>query len=238
MKNNNTPFCRSIEGLIFLIGCALLTTGIILFILFAFYIPELKENLFPVILADLLAGRGASISLGLELGLSKFQVIFISVIFNLIILFIFYPLYIYFYENLIEKKLIGKAFSSAKKKAKKHQPKIEKWGAIGIAFLVWIPLFSTGALIGAILGTLIGMRIITVICVVILGMVTSAISWTFAFDYLFEIVEGAGRIMPSIFVGLIMGIAIFYRGYSFYHRAKQKIKVTNKEPGARIHDSE
>ena len=194
-----------------MIGCGLLITEIILFILFGHYIPELKESFFPVILADILAGRGASISLGLELGLSKVLVILISVIFNLTWFFILYPLIIYFYEYLIEIKLIGKAFSSTKNKAEEHRSKIEKWGALGIAFFVWVPLYSTGSLVGAIIGTLIGMRTITVIRVVVLAMIISIISWTFAFDYLLKFAERSGKIVPLIFVGLVFGIAVFHR---------------------------
>ena len=224
MKNDDTSFFRSIEGFIFLIGCALLITEIILFILFASYIPEIRKSLFPVIAADLLGGRGVSISLGLELGLSKFKVILISVIFNLTYVFILYPLIIYFYEHLIKIRFIGKAFDSTQRTAEKHQSKIEKWGAPGIAFFVWVPLFSTGSLVGAIIGTLIGMRTSIVICVVILAMVSSAISWAFAFDYLFKFSAGAGKIIPSIFVGLILAVVLVYRLRQIYHRAKQKIE--------------
>ncbi len=224
-KNNDISFFRSLEGLIFLAGCALLITEIVLFIIFASYIPEIKKGLFPVIAADLLGGRGVSISVGLELGLSKFRVIFISVIFNLTYLFILYPLFIYFYEHLIKIRFIGKALNSTQRAAEKHQSRIERWGALGIAIFVWIPLFSTGSLVGSIIGTLIGMRTIIVICVVVLAMVTSAISWAFIFDYLFEFAAGAGRIIPSIFVGSILGIAIFYRLRKLYYLAKQKIKA-------------
>jgi len=224
-KNNDISFFRSMEGLIFLIGCLLLITQIILFTIFAHYVPGIKKGLFPVIAADLLGGRGVSISVGLELGLSKFRVIFISVIFNLTYLFILYPLFSYFYEHLIRMKFIGKAVNSTQRAAEKHQSRIERWGALGIAIFVWIPLFSTGSLVGSIIGTLIGMRTIIVICVVILAMVTSAISWAFIFDYLFEFAAGAGKIIPSILVGLILGIVVFYRLRKLYHLAKQKIKA-------------
>jgi len=224
-KNNDTSFFRSMEGLIFLIGCLLLITQVILFTIFAHYVPGIKKGLFPVIAADLLGGRGVSISVGLELGLSKFRVIFISVIFNLTYLFILYPLFSYFYEHLIRMKFIGKAVNSTQRAAEKHQSRIERWGALGIAIFVWIPLFSTGSLVGSIIGTLIGMRTIIVICVVILAMVTSAISWAFIFDYLFEFAAGAGKIIPSILVGLILGIVVFYRLRKLYHLAKQKIKA-------------
>ena len=220
-------FFKSIEGLIFLIGCCLLTIELILFALFGHYIPELKENFLSIIVADILAGRGASISIGLNLGLSNFMVISISVLFNIALFFIFYPLIIYFYGYLIEMKFIGKIFGSVKHKAQKHQSKIEKWGALGIVFFVWIPLPSTGALIGAIIGGLMGMRTITIIWVVILGIISSTISWAFAFDYLFKITEGAGKIIPSIFVSLILGIVIFRRLQHLYSLAKQKTKLKN-----------
>ena len=220
-------FFKSIEGVIFLIGCCLLTIELILFALFGHYIPELKENFLSIIVANILAGRGASISIGLNLGLSNFMVILISVLFNITLFFIFYPLIIYFYGYLIEIKLIRKFFSSAINKVQKHQSKVEKWGALGIAFFVWIPLPSTGALIGAIIGELMGIRTITIIWVVILGIISSAISWAFAFDYLFKIAEGAGKIIPSIFVGLILGIVIFRRLQHLYSLARQKIKLKN-----------
>ncbi|MBU0478980.1 small multi-drug export protein [bacterium] len=218
-------FFRSIEGLIFLIGCCLLAIEVILFALFGHYIPELKENLFSVIAAYFLGGRGVSISLGLNLGLSKFLVISILVFSNLTFLFVLYPSIIYFYEHLIEMKFIGKIIGSFKHKAEKYQPKIEKWGSLGLAFFVWAPLFSSGALVGAIIGSLIGMRTITVICVVTSAMIASVISWTFAFDYLFKFATRAGKIIPSIFVGLILGIAIFYRLRHLYSLARQKIKL-------------
>lgn len=59
------------------------------------------------------------------------------------------------------------------------------------------------------MGTLIGIRTSILTCVVILVMVTSATSWAFGFDDLFEVVIGAGKIIPSTFVVLILGIAIF-----------------------------
>jgi len=224
-KINNNPFFRSLEGLIFLIGCLLLITQVILFTVFTYCVPEIKKGLFPVIAADLLGGRGVSISVGLEMGLSKFQVIFISVIFNLTYLFILYPLFVYFCEHLIKMKFIGRAFDSTRRAAEEHQARIERWGALGIAIFVWIPLFSTGSLVGSIIGTLIGMRTGIVISVVVLAMVTSAASWAFIFDYLFELTVGAGKIIPSIFVGSILGLAIFQRLRQFYHLAREKIKA-------------
>ena len=218
-------FFRSIEGVIFLIGCCLITIEVILLALFGHYVPELKENLLSVIAAYFLGGRGVSISLGLNLGLSKFLVILILVFSNLTFLFIFYPPIIYFYEHLIEMKFIGKIVGSIKHRADIFQPKIEKWGSLGLAFFVWVPLFSSGALVGAIIGTLIGMRTITVICVVTSAMIASVISWTLAFDYLFKFATGAGKIIPLIFVGLILGIAIFRRLRHLYGLAREKIKL-------------
>lgn len=175
-NNNNASFFYSVEGIIFLIGCAFLIVDIILYTLLGASIPEFKEGFLPMIVTDLLSGRLAGISIGLELGLTRFLVVLISVTFKLAYLFVLYPLIIYFYEHLIELKLIGKVISSTKETAEKHLSKIERWGLPGIALFVWIPLFSTGSLVGAIIGRLSGMRTILVICVVVLAMASSAIS--------------------------------------------------------------
>lgn len=87
-NNNNASFFYSVEGIIFLIGCAFLIVDIILYTLLGASIPEFKEGFLPMIVTDLLGGRLAGISIGLELGLTRFLVVLISVTFNLAYLFV------------------------------------------------------------------------------------------------------------------------------------------------------
>jgi hypothetical protein len=63
--------------------------------------------------------------------------------------------------------------------------------------------------------------------IAILAIVTGAIFWPFGFDRLFGVPIGGGKINLWIFLGLILGIAIFYRLHQLYHSAKQKINPRN-----------
>jgi len=226
MDDGEHKFYRSVEGLVFLTGCGLFAAELLILVLFQRYIPESRENVISVIVADLLTGRAGSISLGLKLGLSRVSVILISVAFNLTLLLVLYPLIAYSYKHYVEAKLIGKALDSTKRAAEKHLGRTEKWGALGIAVFVWIPLFSTGSLVGATIGTLMGMHTIVVLCVVVPAMIASAVSWTFAFDYVFDYARSVGRIAPLVLVCLIFGaVAVHHihrlrtRGGSKSHRS-------------------
>jgi len=219
-RANDVPFFKSIEGAIFLVGCLLLAAEALLFFLFAYGNPGIRDRLLSVIIGDIFGGIGAGISLGLEVGLPLNAVVLVFVIFNITLLFLFYPIIIRFYEHLIELKFIGKALSSTKEKAERHLAKIEGWGALGVAIFVWIPIYSTGVLVGAILGRLIGMRTITVFIVVISSLIASAIAWAYAFDLVLDIFKGMGRILPTIFVVLIVVFVLFHRFYGIYKKAK------------------
>ena len=211
-------FLKGVDGVIFLIGCILLLVELVIVFSFFSEIPGLRKQLISVIGADLIGGRGASISLGLDMGLSPFSVSLISIFFNLTLLFIAYPLVVCFYEKLIETRLLGKALRFSHRIAEKNQEKVRRWGPLAIGFFVWIPIYSTGALVGAIIGRLIGMRSVTVIPATVLAMAASAISWAYAFDYLFRVAEKTGKILPSLFVAVIFGIALVLR----FSRASRK----------------
>jgi uncharacterized membrane protein len=202
-------FFQTTEGIIFLIGCMLL--GIELFVYFTLFheVRALRQKLIAIIVADLVGGRGASLSVGLDLELAPFAVVLVSVLFNLTLLLMGYPLVLTFYERLVEMRFIGKAFRTTRKMAEENQEKIERWGVVGLAFFVWLPVHSTGAFIGAIIGRLLGMRTITAVVTAALAMAASAVSWAYTFDHLFELGARAGKILPSVFVVFFLGFAVF-----------------------------
>jgi uncharacterized membrane protein len=192
----------------FLVGCIISASGLACFLSLSQYIPALKEKLIPVIAADLLGGTGAGIAFGLELGVPRSMLILVSIIFNITCLLTCYPLIMSYSEKLARTKVIERVFNSTRNVAKKRQQRIEKWGIPGVAFFVWLPIHSTGPLVGAIIGRLIGMRMATVILTVMLATTAGAVCWAYTFDRLFEVAEKAGTLVPSIFVILIIVIAV------------------------------
>ncbi len=97
-------FFKTKEGLIFFAGCILFVGIIILFSFFQLMGIRLLEKILPMITLDILAGRGASICMGLGAGMSHTLVAFISIVINTSWLFIFYPLYVYYHHKVIKIK--------------------------------------------------------------------------------------------------------------------------------------
>lgn len=207
----NNRFIFRIEGFIFIIGLGLLIASIFFFTSLYYESPDLANKIAGMIAADLFGGRGTSIPVGLNLGLSRTTVIIVSAFVDLIWVFLFYPLFVFFYRHLVELKLLGRAFKAAQATAERHRRKIEPFGAIGIAIFIWFPFLMTGALIGAIIGFLIGLRTWVNLFVVVCATVLASVSWAFAFEYMISLAEGINKVLPLAGVLLVLGSILFYR---------------------------
>ncbi len=221
-------FFKTDEGLIFFVGSVLFVGIIIIFSFFQLIGVKLLEKILPMIALDVLAGRGASICMGLGAGMSHILVAFISVIINTIWLFIFYPLFVHYYHKLIKIKIIGNFFKSTRKMAERNQAKVERYGILGLGLFVWVPFTMTGSLVGAIIGYLVGMRTRVILAVVFFSMVLSAFSWSFGFDYVFKFAEKIGAIAPGVVVIIVIGMISFFHWRKI--RAKKKRRINSVSP--------
>ncbi|MCK5534981.1 small multi-drug export protein [bacterium] len=221
-------FLKTKEGLIFFVGCILFVGIIILFSFFQLIGIKLLEKILPMIALDILAGRGASICMGLGAGMSHTLVAFISILINTIWLFIFYPLFVYYHQKVIKIKIIGNFFKSIRKMAERNQAKVERYGILGLGIFVWVPFTMTGSLVGAIIGYLIGMRTRVILMVVFFSMVLSAFSWSFGFDYIFRFARKVGTIAPGAVVVIIIGMILFFHWRKI--RAKKNRHIKSLSP--------
>lgn len=229
MTVGNTRFFKTDEGIIFLIGL-LLFFIVILFFSFSQLIEiELLKKILPMVVLDILAGRGASICFGLGAGMSHILVAVVSVLFNIIWLFIFYPLFVHFYAKMIEIKIIGRAIRSTRNMAEKNRGKVERFGALGLSVIVWVPFTMTGSLVGAILGYLIGMRTRVILLVVFISMTVSSFSWAFGFEYMFGLAEKVGTFVPAVLITIILGAILFFRWRKLKKRKKFIDSSANKK---------
>jgi len=211
-NRSETKFLKRKGKYLFLIGLILLMVSLLLYLAFGQELhPALRKNILSLIAADLFAGRAGSISLGLQLGITPLQIIVTLVIFNTIYLLVLYPPILYSFQSLLRLKFIGKLLDSVKQTTERYQLKFEKWGVIGLTLFVWLPLYSTGLMVGALIGTLLGMRIVVVIPTVLISMIISVVSWVFIFDYMLDFAAGTGKILPSIIVMLLFAGALLHR---------------------------
>lgn len=102
-----------------------------------------------------------------------------------------------------------------RKNAERHKRIVEPFGAIGLWVFVFFPFWSTGALVGGVVGYLLGMRTWVVMASVLSGHVISVVSLIWFFDTMYEVAEeinrGAGRFLPWIALGVVIGGAAALR---------------------------
>lgn len=118
--------------------------------------------------------RGA-LPFGVGLGLDPWVALVVSILGNMvpvpfIILFI---RYILDWMKRFEK--FRKIAEKLESKAKKHEGKIEKYEALGLFFLVAIPLPGTGAWTGSLVAALFDIRLKTAIPVIFAGVAAAGI---------------------------------------------------------------
>ena len=118
--------------------------------------------------------RGA-LPFGVGLGLDPWVALVVSILGNMVPV----PFIILFIRRILEwMKRFEKFRRIAEKleeKAKTHEDKIEKYEALGLFFLVAIPLPGTGAWTGSLVAAIFDLRMKTAVPVIFAGVVTAGI---------------------------------------------------------------
>ncbi len=117
-----------------------------------------------------------SIPYGILRGLPAFPVILVSIVFNIIagiVVFLFLDKFVRFFLNFgIFRKYYSKIVERSQKKI---HAQVEKYGWMGVALFVGIPLPITGAWTGALGSYLIGLDKKKTIISIILGVIAASI---------------------------------------------------------------
>ena len=149
---------------------------------------------------------------------------------DLLVVFNLFPLIVYSYKHLVEFRLFGAAMKAAMEAAQRQRRRIGKFGILGIMLFVWFPFAMTGPLVGSLIGFLIGLRVWVNMVVVMIGTVLAAISWALAYeqmDRLFKQLHTlsqniAPRVLPCVFIGLLLAVLVFIRVRSLSQRGNGK----------------
>lgn len=118
--------------------------------------------------------RGA-LPFGVGLGLDPWVALVVSILGNMVPV----PFIILFIRRILEWMKRFERFrriaEKLEEKAKKHEDKIEKYEALGLFFLVAIPLPGTGAWTGSLVAAIFDLRMKTAVPVIFAGVVTAGI---------------------------------------------------------------
>jgi len=213
--------------LIMRLGQVSLTAWIVLLVLLGIFLRHPYDKVWQLVLGQVAVGRAWSITIGLNLGFSRWFLLFKCASQDIIILLLLYPLIVAGYRRAVEMSFIGKTIMNIRATAERHKDTVKPWGAVGLVVFVLFPFWSTGALAGGVLGYLIGMRMWVTFTSVIIGELAAVALWILFFDKMAKLSESLGRHMPMVI--LVAAAAIGAMAY-LHRRFKPAPEATGSDP--------
>jgi len=169
---------NSPEGRCLLIGVALALAFILWLGMKLLMSPEDSQAIIGVTATQIIFGRAASITLGYSLGLEGGTVIAICIVIETILVFIFYPLFVFSWRHLLVIKQLKNMFDRIQKAAEIHKDMVMRYGIAGLFVFVWFPFWMTGPVVGCVIGFMIGLRIRLNLTIVLSGTYVAIVGWS------------------------------------------------------------
>ena len=212
---------NSSEGSIFLIGVTLaLIYSFWLSVKFIFSAQE-AQDLIGLTAVEVMFGRAAGMAFGYSIGLGNRTVIPICIILETILVFIFYPLFVFSWSHLLVLKSLKKLFDRIHQAAETHKDKVRKYGIIGLFAFVWFPFWMTGPVVGCVIGFLLALPVWLNITVVLAGTYVAIIGWAIFLHTFHQQVASYSPYAAMILMAVIVIIIVI--GH-LMHRALQENK--------------
>ena len=188
--------------------------------------PQPYADAWQLVLRQIVGGRAASISYGLEAGFSKGFLLLQCSLHDIIVLLLLYPLLVAGYRKVVEMRFIGSAVAGIRAQAHRYKGKVEAYGAIGLVTFVFFPFWSTGALAGGVLGYLLGMRAIVIFPSVIIGNFLAVACWIYLLDRMQQFTEALGlRLSLIILLTVLIAAALLQ-----VHRLRKRSHEQSVKP--------
>lgn len=179
-------------------------------------------------------GRAVNIADGTQAGFSNLYLWIQSGIQDIAFLLILYPIAVAAFEHGMEGTFLGKRIARIRQTAERHRPQLEPFGAIGLLIFVFVPFWSTGALIGSLVGYLMGLRTALVLWVCMIGHLSSVGSLIWFFDvtyaWMMRLNESAARLLPLYaFATLALGWTLWRAGAFILARRARPVEVSTRD---------
>ncbi len=210
--------------MILLAGVVVLAQFVLVLVASGIILGPPYSRVWQVLVTHMFSGHIGNAALGFKMGFHLYFLLYQSLVQDLIIILFLYPLTVQGYHYLWRLPVIGPHLKGAHDTAIYYKPYIAPYGAIGLAVLVFIPLFSTGPIVGTVLGYLLGLNPFVVLGSVIVGNTVSAVMCFVAMDKLNEINAHIGTYVLYFVIGiLVLGTVV-----GFISRRWQQYNATRK----------
>ncbi len=210
------------EGRVLLIGVGLALAYTAWLAVKLLVSPERSQVLIGITATAIIFGRAAGLAFGYSIGMGHGTVITICIIIETIQVLVFYPLFVFSWQQLLVIKRLKRIFERTQRAAERHKDKVQKYGAIGVFAFVWFPFWMTGPVVGSVIGFLLGLRVWVNMTAVLAGTYIAIFCWALFLRHVHEKIAAYSSYAGLILLGLL--IAVILLGNLLVRRRHEKTR--------------
>ncbi len=170
---------------------------------------------------ELFAGRAAAIAQAQHLDMQPALIVLLATYVDAATVFIIYPLLVFCYENLFERRFFQKHMKPVFDSARRSLNRFAKYEILGVFCFVWIPFWMTGVVVGAVLGYLLGLRTWINMATVTVATLTASLCWAFAYDRLFTWLAAIHKGIPVTVTCVLIAVLLCRRWLQGYRNRQR-----------------
>jgi uncharacterized membrane protein len=206
LRDNAGRFAGSAEELILRVGLWFFVVFLLCCHVAVRVAPPIASGMAYVFTYHMLGGRAAGILAGLDHSLPHLIAVVQITFTDVALMFIVHPVVVLTVEHGKQWWIVRVTVSSTISAARKGGTRLRRWGVVGIAIFVGLPLYMTGPLVGSTIGYLIGLKWWANMTAVSGGLLLSSTMWLVLFHQMHQLVEsyaeGVVQWLPPLFVAL------------------------------------
>jgi uncharacterized membrane protein len=173
--------------------------------------PDLAASFAAMTGLNLTVGRAAGMSFGYASGLRHPAVITSNVLVETIQVLVIYPLFVLSWQNLVDVRHAQRLLVTLRRSAEANQPRVARYGMIGLFVFVFLPFWMTGPVVGSIIGFLIGLKTRHNLPIVLAATYAAVAVWAVFFESMNEWLAAYGRYAAFGLVLLVALVALALR---------------------------
>ncbi len=211
MQMNGTPppLMRGDRGQIFVTGCAMLIAWVATIAILWRLQHHRWLDVLVMGFTQLMVGRAGAIAQATQAGFNPYLSILLACYIDCTIVMIAYPVLIFSYHNLLERRFFKQHMEPIFASARRNVAHFRRSKIIGVFAFVWFPFFMTGVVAGSVLGYLLGLRPWITMATVAVGTLSATICWVFAYNNIFSWLGTVHRSVPiAVTVVIIIVLAV------------------------------
>jgi len=176
---------------------------------------------------NLTVGRAAGMSFGYASGLTHPVVISSNVLVETIQVLVVYPLFVLSWNNLVDVRHMRRFLAGMRRSAEASQPRVARYGMIGLFAFVFLPFWMTGPVVGAIIGFLIGLKPRQNLATVLSGTYAAVLIWAMLFQRMNVLMADYGRYAVFGTVLIIAAAAVAVRSVHRWRNGARPVPTSD-----------